>query len=136
MWGVSLLISWGLGLAQLCAPARGGLGLTRLHAAPRHLPAASLEWEPCGNSRPHPALPPRAALGGQGGLGGISAIWSTNREFRKGNHTKCFWYFKIGFFISFLCVCPAESQGAASSGSCFLLEYFFFIFIKIPFFFF
>lgn len=60
------------------------------------------------NSLPHPPLPPRAALGGQeGGWGVISAICSTNQEFRKGNHTKCICYLKIRFFISFY---PAESQ--------------------------
>lgn len=90
--------------------------------------------EPRVNSLPHPPLPPRAALRGQeGGWGVISAICSTNQEFRKGNHTKCICYLKICFFISFY---PTESQSTFFSQGALIILFFFFIFIKIPLFFF
>lgn len=76
----------------------------------------------------HPGRP----SGGQwGGLGVISAICSTNREFRKGNHTKCIYYFKIRFFISFFSC--RISKYFFLREHCLIL--YFFIFIKIPFFF-
>lgn len=44
--------------------------------------------EPCVNSRPQPPLPPGGGVQWGGGCGVISAICSTNQEFRKGKPYK------------------------------------------------
>lgn len=66
----------------------------------------------------------RWTRGVSGGAGVVSAICSTNQEFRKGNHTKCICYFKIRFFISFFFF-PAESQSTFFLREHCLILYFF-----------
>lgn len=110
-----------------CPAPCGLLRSARLFAASLELVGEALE--PCVNSLPRPPLPPRAALGGSvgGRWGVISAICSTNQEFRKGNHTKCIYYFKIRFFISFF---PAESQSTFFfflREHCLILYFFFYL---------